>query len=408
MRTRTLIAIALCLVCGAVFGEERVVEFPAPTGSYAIGRTTFRWIDSTRPEAMTEDANDQRELVVHLWYPAEAIANATPAPYFPDLEALKKEVKIAGALRTVRARAMADAPIATAQASYPVILLLHGNEMNSAQYSVFVEELVSHGYIVAGIDSPGEARAVLLTGNKIVSYAGTKWATFNKVVIDPNIPLEQQEYPRLYRSRVDARIADASFVLTQLEKLNGEKKNRLAGRFDLARAGIFGHSHGGVAAGTAGLADARFKACLNLDGMAERGPYFPDAKDNGPAVPFMLLTRKLDEPSDKALEDMKMTREVWRERRDARLNTQFGRVKSGSYRVVIRGAKHNSFSNDAMMEAALLKPKDLDAQRRYALIVRAYTLAFFDQHLRGKTSPRLNTAAPEYPEVEFQKWPPKQ
>lgn len=396
----------LSLVCGLAYSEDRIVEFPAPTGSYAIGRMSFRWTDTARPEEITAEPTDQRELVVHLWYPAQTSSNATPAPYFPDLEALKKELKIAGALRLVRTRAVADTSVATAQTSYPVILLLNGNEMNSAQYSFFVEELVSHGYIVAGLDSPGEARAVLLSNNKIVSYDNSPWASFQKVFVDPKIPLEQQPFPKLYRARVDARVADAKFVLAQLAKLNTEKGNRFAGHLDLMRVGIFGHSHGGVAAANAGIADARFRAVLNLDGMAGRGPYFPDANDNGPQQPFMLLTRQLGEPSDKDLEKMETTREQFRARRETVVSEPFARLKAPGYRLVLNGAKHNSFSNDAMMEAALLKPKDLDAQRRYAQIVRAYLLAFFDRHLCGKTVPLLDAASPAYPEIEFRSWKP--
>jgi len=140
--------------------EDRVVELPAPTGALAIGRTIFRWTVATRPEEMTADANNRRELVVHLWYPAQAASTAVRTPYFPDLDLLKKEIKgpITVGFQAMRTRALADAPPVATEQGYPLILLLHGNEMNSVQYSVFVEELVSHGYAVAGIDSPGERR----------------------------------------------------------------------------------------------------------------------------------------------------------------------------------------------------------------------------------------------------------
>ena len=60
-----------------------------------------------------------------------------------------------------------------------------------------------------------------------------------------------------------------------------------------------------------------------------------------------------------------------------------------------------------MMEAALLKPKELEAQRRFALITRAYTLAFFDKHLRAKNVLLLDAASPDYSEVEFRIWKPE-
>src|SRR5687768_7996897 len=46
------------------------LEFPAPGGSHDVGRTTIRWVDSARPEVLTEDPSDLREVVAVVWYPA--------------------------------------------------------------------------------------------------------------------------------------------------------------------------------------------------------------------------------------------------------------------------------------------------------------------------------------------------
>lgn len=392
---------------GAVTLSKDVAEFPMPTGQYGVGRTSFHWIDSTRDEPMTVEPDDHREVKVYLWYPIQSSANTTQAQYFPDLDLLNKEIKgrIADALRATRTHAIENAPIATTVEKYPLVLLMHGNEMNTLQYSFFTEELASHGYVVVGIESPGEARGMTLSGGRTLGYNNSKWGTFQKVVIDPKIPFEEQEYPKFYRDRVDVRAADASFVLDQLEKLNAEKQdNQFAGHFDLQNVGIFGHSHGGVAAVNATIRDKRFKASINLDGLMIGNPYFSDKNGNLPNQPFMLLTKKTEEPSDKDLEKRGITRQQWRERIENQLDKTFGHLKSVSYRVVIEGPKHNSFSDDAMMVATLLKTKDSDAQRRYAQIMRAYILAFFDQYLLGRSVELLKGVSPDYPEVEFRKW----
>lgn len=387
--------------------EKDVAEFPMPTGQYGVGRTSFHWIDLSRDEPMTADADDHREITVYLWYPIKNSVGATPAPYFPDLDLLKKEIKgrISDALRATRTHAIANAQMASTTGKYPVVLLMHGNEMNTLQYSIFSEELASHGYIVVGIESPGEARGMILSGGRTLGYNNSKWGTFQRVVIDPKIPFEEQEYPKFYHDRVDVRAADASFVLDQLEKLNSEKQdNQFAGHLDLQNVGIFGHSHGGVAAVSATIRDKRFKASINLDGLMIGDPYFPDKNGNLPNQPFMLLTKKTEEPSDKDLEKRGITRQQWRERIENQLNKTFGHLKSASYRVVIEGSKHTSFSDDAMMVATLLKTKDSDAQRRYAQIMRAYILAFFDKYLLRKSVELLNGVSPDYPEVEFRNW----
>lgn len=63
-----------------------------------------------------------------------------------------------------------------------------------------------------------------------------------------------------------------------------------AGRFDMERLGIFGHSFGGATAGEACLRDSRFKAFINMDGTP-----FGSAVDNVISQPFMILTTGKDE-----------------------------------------------------------------------------------------------------------------
>lgn len=63
------------------------VTLPAPTGSYQTGRLSFHWKDATRDELETKAPNDKRELMVHLFYPADAKAADNRAAYVPDADA---------------------------------------------------------------------------------------------------------------------------------------------------------------------------------------------------------------------------------------------------------------------------------------------------------------------------------
>lgn len=65
-----------------------VFHFPSPTGLYGIGTTTYHWVDMTRPEPITADAADHRELMAQVWYPATPAPDATRAPYIADAEAV--------------------------------------------------------------------------------------------------------------------------------------------------------------------------------------------------------------------------------------------------------------------------------------------------------------------------------
>src|SRR5262245_3323547 len=95
-------------------------ELPAPTGKFAAGRTSFHWVDASRPEAMTDDPNDRRELMVTIWYPAES-ATGEPAPYGETALYIDNLDRLAGAIdqdqiniaRTVQTHSIAEAKISS-------------------------------------------------------------------------------------------------------------------------------------------------------------------------------------------------------------------------------------------------------------------------------------------------------
>jgi hypothetical protein len=136
-------------------------------GRYPIGRTKFDWVDTGRNEPSA--AGHKRELVVYVWYPAEARADCTPAPYLPDAalmsDALPKEV--ASTVASAKPGACLDAPLSRAEKRYPVIIFSPGDEFKTLGYSALQEDLASRGYIVAAIDVPYNAPVVELSGGRI-------------------------------------------------------------------------------------------------------------------------------------------------------------------------------------------------------------------------------------------------
>jgi hypothetical protein len=54
--------------------------FPPPAGPYAIGTLTYHWVDAARPEILTADPADTRELMAQVWYPAEPTPDAPRSP----------------------------------------------------------------------------------------------------------------------------------------------------------------------------------------------------------------------------------------------------------------------------------------------------------------------------------------
>jgi predicted dienelactone hydrolase len=78
-----LLTLASCAVVFSVSGAgqnqsgDLKRELPALTGKLAVGRTSFHWVDASRPEAMTDNPDDRRELMVTIWYPAESVTGET-------------------------------------------------------------------------------------------------------------------------------------------------------------------------------------------------------------------------------------------------------------------------------------------------------------------------------------------
>ena len=424
----------------SVAASEQKYELPAPTGNYRIGRKSFYWPDASRAEALTKDPQDKRELMVHVYYPADVPAQAAPAPYCIGYDAVKS---ILDPIRkklcqTIKSYSVADAKISSKQASYPVLLFSHGNEMAAALYAFIIEDLTSHGYIVAAMDHPYEAVAVAYPNGRIAKYSEETRPEFGS----PDFLKNDFRY---YQSKVSMRVADSIFVLNQLEKLNaGQFSEEFKGRLDLGKVGILGHSNGGITAAQTCLVDARFKAAVNLDGASGGVPMMvAEAQfiaanavpgllggysEKPPEQPFMAIQKFMPDPSDEDLKKAGGSRERWNSRQAMlreRLTKVLGSVKGGSYLVIIKGATHSSFSDPpltvppdvlAKLEPRQDQPMYLTGKNTFsqspeenlhrARLIRAYTLAFFNQHLLGQESALLSGKAPTDPIVTMERFRP--
>jgi pimeloyl-ACP methyl ester carboxylesterase len=354
---------------------------------------------------MSQSPTDHREVAVYLWYPAEPTGGGSTAPYFPDLEVLKglfSPIELLG-VTSARTHAVANAPLSSATPKYTIIIFSHGNRANSAFHTAQIEDLASHGYVIAAIDHPYDALGVVLSNGEVATFAEDRWSvpgsSSGQANADPGAEA-------VYRDRVETRASDAVFVLDRLAELAVSAGSQFRSRLDLERVGIFGHSVGGVAAGRACQMDSRLKACLNIDGLAAGQPFYPDEAGNGPGQPYMLMLKPLPVPSDAQLAVWKTTREAWTRLQNDRLDGLLARVASGSYMLTASGFSHQSFSDNSLMYPSLLDSLAGMSLRagptayRQVQLTREYTLAFFDKHVAstGPTlldQPSVSTAHPE-------------
>ena len=126
---------------------------------------------------------------------------------------------------------------------------------------MLIEDLVSHGYVVASIEHTYTANAVWFPDGRVVTLHNDS----------PPAGLSQSERLKWMMKRVSIGInegaADIRFVIDSLTQLNQDKRQfALAGAIDLKRLAAMGHSAGAEVAARACQQDPRIRACVDLDG----------------------------------------------------------------------------------------------------------------------------------------------
>ncbi|KOX16703.1 hypothetical protein [Nocardiopsis sp. NRRL B-16309] len=277
--TATTVALGLVAAGGLAMWALPAVDFPEPTGAYAVGTTTVQWSDRARDETWTPDPDDHRTVLAQLWYPAEPGTGTAGAPYLGRTadearvvtDGIAESFGLPGFLLSdaarARTRAAAGAEPARSGAPFPVVVLSPGLGGVRGQNTAWAQELASHGYVVAALDHPYDSAAVVLDDGTVLRGRLT-------------VP-EGPEEDRLVREWTSIRVADIRLALTRLLEMDADPDGPFADRLDPDRVVAAGHSFGGAAALHAAAADHRFTAVIDIDG-------FPHGADTL-AVPRPLL-----------------------------------------------------------------------------------------------------------------------
>jgi Platelet-activating factor acetylhydrolase, isoform II len=324
----SLCASFLFLVCSQRLATAAASPtLPHPTGEFSIGHTDFDWTDESRPEPLSTIPGAHRELVVSLWYPGEP--NARPGadtPYLrgasiidrsPDSKGLRDNYGNAWPFIVngkVSTHATESAPLSQIPRGYPLLIFSHGYGVSGFQYTALIENLVSHGFIVAAIEHTFESGPVLLSGNRVVGMSPL--STSHYAPPGPGTSYEQalSNVFAWERERGDVWAADIRFVLDRLTDLDFQQGGPFYKRFNLSRIGAFGHSIGGRFTTRACQLDQRIRVCASLDGSSLRGQYLPYAGAQPPSQPLLFLSEHgtgppLPPPSDSQLKQMNETLE---------------------------------------------------------------------------------------------------
>jgi dienelactone hydrolase len=320
---------------------------------------------------------------VQLWYPARTVRGFPAAPWL-DPAAVPHQEQVQGippgTVIFPTGHGHVDAP-ARPGPPRPVLLYSPGLVSDRTFGSVLVEDLASHGYVVAAIDHTHDASEVAFPDGRVETSTITS--------LDPAILAQH----------VAVRVADARFLLDQLAVLNTggnpDAEHRrlpygLAGTLDLSRVGMIGNSLGGAAAAATQHDDRRIRAGADLDGSLIGA----DATA-GSDRPFLLIRGQ-----DGGIPD------------DPTWATFLSQQRGPARELEILGTAGNSFNDGQVLFPQVAGVLGLNAQqlaglvgtidpRRSVLIQRTYLRAFFDRVLRHRDGDLLDHPSPRFPDVEF-------
>jgi predicted dienelactone hydrolase len=359
------------------------LTLPKPTGPYQIGTVALHLVDPSRIDPFVP-GHRPREIMVQLWYPSRAVRGFPAAPWLDPAAVPHLEQTLGippGSVTFPTTHGHLGAPVLPGPAR-PVLIYSHDFGGDRGFGTAQVEDLASHGYVVATIDHTHDAGEVAFPDGRVEA------ATLGDDTDDATLVRD-----------VAVRDADTRFLLDKLAVINAagdpDAEHRplphgLRGALDLSRVGMFGHSLGGATAAAAQHDDRRIRAGVDLDGTL-----FGETATAGSDRPFLLIRGDHggipDDPT-------------W----ITFLANQRGPVRE----LEILRTEHISFNDGQVLYPQLagalgFTPEDLAGlvgtldPHRSVLVQRAYLRAYFDRTLRRRDGALLDHPSHRFPEVVF-------
>ena len=322
-----LVLAAVSLVaCSGADPEKAATNGQDIPTSFAVGSTTFFIHDESRAfDTVAGVDSGIRTLITEIWYPVDVDSTdgyeratygdyvfgsrevhqlmMTATTFFhmtPDSvrEGVTPE-QIDGAideLFTRERQSFVDAPLAKAPASFPVVVMSHGDAGSRYNMESVCEYLAARGYVVIAAEHTGNS-PWSMTGSDPALSSDEDFANRMRDVVEllnehgaygpadnygqSYSPLLGEKDPVEFLRDLDKsllqRLNDLRAVLAKLDGLNAE--GAWAGRLDLQRIGLMGRSFGGATT-IMGLAmEPRFTA-----GFAVVPPAWADPRAALPAA----------------------------------------------------------------------------------------------------------------------------
>lgn len=261
-----------------------VFELPEPTGAYNVGTRDVQF-DMNQPETITADENDQRKVMIKVWYPTND-SNGTADLYADHggRNGFAQKYGLPGSsmsyLDKIDTHVLKDAEITNE--IFPVLIFSHGYNSKANGYYSMLSELASHGFVIFALNHTYESTGTTFSDGSEVYFnydyahkieSGT-WETISPILEYFHDGTSfRDRHPAVKKILSEYFVADIvnrwaeDIVAVSNELDNWNKDGFFQGRLDLSNIGVFGHSRGGGAAGHSLLLESSIKAGVNVDGV---------------------------------------------------------------------------------------------------------------------------------------------
>lgn len=331
-------------------------EFPMPTGDYSVGIINEHWID---PD-LNYEQRERNEFNIQIFYPSN-FDKTKKFPYQPEkIEALQKILPKQFALpsfawncllNNIYSYAQPDVPIANNENNYPIIIYLPGIGSEDL-HNLYLEELASHGYVVAAIEPPFDILVSIFPNNTLIELS----PTLAKAIKENN----REE---IYKYRDEAHERWSNYIevtLKKLKRLNEDKQSIFYQKLDIEKNGIMGHSHGGAVALNFCQKNKLCRAGINMDGWTKT--YNSSKHFNTPFL--FMMSERMDQPGMSELLQ----------------NNQ----RPDYEQITIRGAGHGSF-NDGILQKNFKRVLGVSKENYNKTIkeISGKIISFFNKYLKN-------------------------
>lgn len=388
---RSIVNIRLLLTLIIMFGLAACSETlppPALSGPWKAGAATFEIHDG------------EHWAQIRAWYPtAQESAQKMLASDEFSIRAFARSVGMPRFLMGEPDISRSNLGVAVATGRFPVLIFNHGLMSYERQNTTQFEQLASHGYVVLSVANPGVSMVVVRDNGEVIDVdeRGAAFQALQKqkdgakayapaLLADVKRAQESGDFAH-YREAMAtladnpvfkpmqpvfaAAYANNRLLLASLPSIQqGKIATPLAGHLDLENLGAFGHSLGSILSGQLAGGGFGIKAAFGMDapqlnlGVAEYRPfgvpvcytYADELKYAGENIAMHYINRPLLK-------------------------------RAGSCEAVFAHSAHYNFTDLNLVKALRFTP--MLGKVDNALMadnLEKLLLAFFDEHLKGKTS----------------------